>query len=131
MTANLGIHIARGSPEAQSSWKDPPSKTAVTPTQDAPKPVMVKSGGAAEPHPKVSRDEREKNIKEALLRLNAELRKNDRSLQFSMDKELNRTVIKVRNPHTGEVIRQIPDEAVLRVAHNIEAIKGLLVNELT
>lgn len=80
---------------------------------------------------KTSLQDREKNIQEALTHLNEEMQRSARSLQFSIDKQLNRTVIKVTNPHTGEVIRQIPDEAVLRVAHSIHAIKGILVNQLT
>jgi flagellar protein FlaG len=40
-------------------------------------------------------------------------------------------VITVKNSSTGEVIRQIPDEALLRVAHNIDDIKGLLHNAST
>jgi len=35
-------------------------------------------------------------------------------------------VIKVTNSTTGEVIRQIPDETVLRIAHTMEALKGML-----
>jgi hypothetical protein len=34
----------------------------------------------------------------------------------------------VRSTDTGEVIRQIPNETVVRVAHNIEKVKGLLLN---
>jgi len=38
-------------------------------------------------------------------------------------------VITVRSKHTGEVVRQIPSETVLKVAHSIEDMKGLLLNE--
>ena len=48
-----------------------------------------------------------------------------------MDSLADRVVITVRQSETGEVIRQIPDESLLRVAHNIEAVKGLLYNETT
>jgi flagellar protein FlaG len=37
-------------------------------------------------------------------------------------------VVTVRSAETGEVIRQIPNEVVVRVAHNIERVKGLLLN---
>jgi len=37
----------------------------------------------------------------------------------------------VTNTQTGEVIRKIPSEAVIRVAHNIEALKGLLFSSNT
>jgi flagellar protein FlaG len=40
-------------------------------------------------------------------------------------------VVLVKNADTGEVVRQIPNEVVVRIAHSIEAFKGLLHNELT
>jgi len=36
--------------------------------------------------------------------------------------------VTVTSLSTGEVIRQIPNEVVVRVAHSIEKIKGLLLN---
>jgi len=37
----------------------------------------------------------------------------------------------VRNTNTGEVIRQIPNEVVVKFAHSLENLKGLLFNEKT
>jgi recombinational DNA repair ATPase RecF len=34
----------------------------------------------------------------------------------------------MRSTDAGEVVRQIPNEVVVRVAHNIEKMKGLLLN---
>jgi flagellar protein FlaG len=45
-----------------------------------------------------------------------------------MDEALGRPVVTVRNTESGEVVRQIPNEVVVKVAHNIEAFKGLLHN---
>jgi uncharacterized FlaG/YvyC family protein len=39
---------------------------------------------------------------------------------------LNGPIIQVRRAETGEVIRQIPNEVVVRVAHNLEKLQGLL-----
>jgi len=38
-------------------------------------------------------------------------------------------VIKVTNSQTGELVRQIPDQTVLRIAHTIEDLKGILHDE--
>jgi uncharacterized FlaG/YvyC family protein len=35
----------------------------------------------------------------------------------------------VRNTSTGEVVRQIPSEDVLRVAHKMDALRGILYNK--
>jgi flagellar protein FlaG len=48
------------------------------------------------------------------------------TLGFAMDDTLNSPVVTVRSTQTGEVIRQIPSEAVIRVAHTLDELKGLL-----
>jgi flagellar protein FlaG len=51
------------------------------------------------------------------------------SLEFSVDDESGRTVVKVVDAQTKELIRQIPSEEVLAVARNLERIKGFLLSE--
>jgi flagellar protein FlaG len=45
-----------------------------------------------------------------------------------MDRTINTPVVAVTDKNTGELVRQIPAEAVLRVAHSIENLKGVLYN---
>ena len=71
------------------------------------------------------------NIKEAVDRINRQMKDNNRDLNFSVDDASDRVIITVKSASTGEVIRQIPDQALLRLAHNIEDIKGLLHNATT
>lgn len=84
---------------------------------------------SAKPLAKVDVEEARQRVEEVVHRLNEELKKNGRNLNFSVDQAVNRVVITVKNSHTGEVVRQIPDEAVMRVAHSIHDLKGLLLNE--
>lgn len=72
----------------------------------------------------------QRSVEEAVDLLNEQMRSNGRDLAFSIDRVVDRTIITVRNTQTGEVVRQIPDEALLRVAHNIELAKGVLFNEV-
>lgn len=81
--------------------------------------------------PKIDPKELEKNLQEAIANLNEQMRANGRNLTFQMDKVTDRTVITVKNTQTGDVVRQIPDETLLRVAHNIEKVKGMLLDEFT
>ena len=69
------------------------------------------------------------NIQEAIDRLNQQLKANGRDLSFQMDEEINRPIITVRNIETGEVVRQIPSEEIIRMAHTLEEGKGLMFNE--
>lgn len=73
-------------------------------------------------------NEMQRNLDEAIARLNEQMVRNGRDLNFSVDKVVDRTVVTVRSSTTGEVVRQIPNDTVLKVAHNIEDIKGLLLN---
>ena len=49
-------------------------------------------------------------------------------LGFHIDDAVGGPVVTVRSAETGEVVRQIPNEVVVRVAHNIEKMKGLIFN---
>ena len=76
----------------------------------------------------VDPEQTRKNLQEAIERLNDHMKKNERSLNFRMDDVMNTPVVTVRSTETGEVVRQIPNETVIHVAHNIESMKGLLHN---
>ena len=54
--------------------------------------------------------------------LNRFLRETARSLQFSYDESAGRTVITVVDPGTGQVVRQIPSDELLRIARLMDGI---------
>ncbi len=78
----------------------------------------------------VNLDQVHQNVQDAIGRLNDMLQQNGTGLSFAMDKSVGIPIITVTSSVSGEVIRQIPNEAVLNVAHNIDAIKGLLYNSI-
>jgi flagellar protein FlaG len=111
---------------------------APTPAPAAAAPSAVTSTGDSKPveevpkfEPLVSTEERLANLREAIQRLNDMMRESSRNLNFSMDEATDRVVITVKNANTGEVVRQIPDATFLRVSHNLENLKGVLLNEST
>lgn len=50
-------------------------------------------------------------------------------LSFSVDEDTGRTVVKVIDNATKEVIKQIPSKEVLELAKALDGIKGLLVKQ--
>lgn len=52
-----------------------------------------------------------------------------RNLQFSIDEETGRTVVKVIDPSTKEVIRQMPSEELLSIAKALDSMRGLLIKQ--
>ncbi|AFG34351.1 flagellar protein FlaG [Fervidobacterium pennivorans subsp. shakshaketiis] len=49
--------------------------------------------------------------------------------EFRIDKDTNMVVIKIKDPETGEVIRQIPPELAIKLAKNIQELLGVLMDE--
>ena len=93
-------------------------KADAAPKVVAPKPIEIKFDQA----------QATKNLKEAVSLLNKQMADTGRGLGFSYDESKASAVIKVSNINTGEVVRQIPSEDVLRIAHKIDDLKGILYN---
>jgi len=49
-----------------------------------------------------------------------------RSVRFSVDRELNMTVVKVVDPRTDEVVRQIPAEEFIDIAKALRESRSLI-----
>lgn len=58
----------------------------------------------------------EQTVEEVARRIDSYLRSVGRSIEFHVDGDSGRTVISVRDAETGDLIRQIPNEEVLRLA---------------
>lgn len=52
-----------------------------------------------------------------------------RDLQFSIDNDTGRTVIKIVDPATKEVIRQMPSEELLAITRALDKFTGLLAKQ--
>ena len=50
------------------------------------------------------------------------------SLQFSLDQDTGRTVVKMIDTQTEEVLRQFPSEEMLAISKSIDRMQGLLIN---
>jgi flagellar protein FlaG len=50
------------------------------------------------------------------------------SLQFSLDQDTGRTVVKMVDTQTEEVLRQFPSEEMLAISKSIDRMQGLLIN---
>ena len=70
-----------------------------------------------------------KRLVEISASLNEDMKIRSKNLNFSIDKDTNRMVVTVADKETGKIIKQIPSEAVLKVAHSMAALKGILYDE--
>jgi flagellar protein FlaG len=52
-----------------------------------------------------------------------------RDIGFTVNNESSTPIVTVRNISTGEVVRQIPNEVVIKLAKGLENFKGSLHNK--
>jgi flagellar protein FlaG len=97
----------------------------------------VRSAAVAEPVREAAVIEREKQaakatstqVSEAVAEINQSLRQASIGVQFEFDKEANTMVTKVMDVESGEVIRQMPSEEVVRFSKALGKLQGLLVSQ--
>ena len=71
----------------------------------------------------------EQTVRESVEKLNEFIRPYVTSLQFSVDEDLGRVVVKIMDGETKEIIKQIPSEDVLTLTKALGKVAGLLVRQ--
>ena len=120
VSAAVAVQAQPAAPPAQPTGR---TAAAVVPAA-----TPVEKTPAVKVEPLIDPDKMRANLEAAIEKLNEQVERNGRGLNFAIDEKLNRPIITVRNTATGEVVRTIPNEVVIKVAHNIEDIKGLLMD---
>jgi flagellar protein FlaG len=114
---------------ALQSLTDTVSRTAtgaVTPA--AVKPVVAPAAVAS------AADSVQRNLKSQAAAVAAQLQEylqsTRRDIEFRVDADTGTQIVTVRDANTGEVIRQMPSEEVLRVLKGLNAPQGTLVDQI-
>jgi len=95
----------------------PTATEAVNNTQAAARQsAAAQAGKSLPPEAAPSKEE----VQEVVQQINKHVQQINRDLLFSVDDSSGRTVIRVVNSETEEVVRQIPSEEVLRILHNLQ-----------
>ena len=139
MASEISNISAGGAGAALSRQPAPaPSATATAASAHSPAPIKRpdvslpdKPAIALPKRPQIQFNEAEerKNLQDAVAFLNNQVASHKNGLGFSLNDHVDVPVVTVRNTVTGEVVRQIPNEVVIRVAENIDVVKkGLLHN---
>ena len=68
-------------------------------------------------------------MKQAMEAVNRALESLGGSVQFTVDKETGKTVVRVIDTATHELIRQIPSEEMLQIARSLDRLQGLLIRQ--
>ncbi len=118
---SVGMPAARQEPAPRAA----PVEQSATAAQ----PEQPKAHEPAAPKVDFDPKKMQQQLNDAVDHLNKMMEDGKRGLGFSVDNKLNMTIVTVKDTNTGEVVRQIPSEAVIRVAHQIEDLKGVLYSK--
>lgn len=67
-------------------------------------------------------------LAQAVASINHTMQKLAPGLEFSVDQESNRTIVKVVDKQTNELIRQMPSAETLEIAKAMDRVQGLLIS---
>ena len=76
-------------------------------------------------NPPKAREELEAVVKE----VNITLQQSTRDLEFSVDDKSGERVVVVKDGSSGQTIRSIPSETMLRIANTIQDLRGLIYDD--
>lgn len=79
----------------------------------------AKSGKSLPPNVERIAEVSEEQVKDAVSKLNEYVQSTERTLDFQMDEDSGKTIIKVFDKASSELIRQIPNELALELAQNL------------
>ena len=123
--------VAKPSPALPNPTAAPKVSTEVEIKKDAEATARV----AADISDQKSRSSQEikdvqDRLEDTIRSLNIKMEVKSSHLNFSVDEISDRVMVTVTNKDTGEIVRQVPADAILKVAHNMEALKGVIFDEM-
>lgn len=85
---------------------------------------------AATPAQKVPSQSSVEDLERAVAAVNQAMQQSGRNLEFSVDSDSQKTIVRVVDTRTGELIRQVPTETALEISRSIDQFqRGLLLNQ--
>lgn len=114
------------SPVPQTQPQDKLARTISTlPEQAATSPASQMQGTPATGGAQPSRNE----VEESVDTLNQFIKSLNNPMLFSIDEDTGKTVVKIVDSSTQEVIKQIPSEEILSIAKALDKLKGLFIEQ--
>lgn len=120
-----GIHPRLAAAGATGGRSPADHAGSTSPAGPASAGKTLPAGGQNQP-PAPTRDQ----VQQAAQQIQSYLNDSRREFQIQVDDDSGRTVVRVINPATHELIRQIPSEEVLTLSRALSAGGGLLISDL-
>ncbi len=68
------------------------------------------------------------SVKAAVQEMNEVIKPKSASIEFTLDEETGRTVVKMIDTETNKVVRQMPSEEALAISKSLDRLQGLMVH---
>jgi flagellar protein FlaG len=95
----------------------------------APAPVPVKAP-AVTPQPAPQQQPSKEQVQKAVDSMRQMIETTSpNSLAFSIDDDTGKTIVRVTDAQTGEMIRQIPSQELLEIARSLDRMQGMLLQQ--
>lgn len=106
----------------------PPSSATISVTQKTSmSDIDIASSPVLAIQPKVGKSEEQ--INQAVQKIQETVDNLAHNLRFLIDEDTGKTIIKVMDVRTEEVIRQIPTEEAIEIARTLDKVQGLLFSD--
>jgi flagellar protein FlaG len=100
------------------------------PGRTAPVGSSAKAGGSTQAQdPKQPSAATSEQLQQAVKKVAEAVQATGSTLEFTIDQDTDKTVVKIVDNQTQQVIRQIPSQEMLDIAKAIDKIQGLLLRQ--
>jgi flagellar protein FlaG len=124
----MDIKYAGSNASSSSAYLDAMGATPAPlplPQQSAAIPSVLPGAAIQQPEPTATL----KQLNDALQSINKTMRSLSADVEFSVDGDTGRTIVRVTDRQTGDLLRQMPSKEALEIAKALDKMQGLLIRQ--
>lgn len=84
---------------------------------------------APDPAPQPVKQPTQQQVEAAVKQVASVIQPKASDLKFSIDNDTGKTIVRITDQKTGEMIRQIPSAELVEIARSLDRMQGLLVKQ--
>lgn len=123
-------NLAQTPQPAKPASESVPNVVVTTPQSAAARPSVELELPKAAVKPAAEQQPSPEQLKNVVDNINRALKQSNRNLEFSVDTDTNKQLVKLVDTETGDVIRQFPSEEALAISRAIDQFQqGVLLQQ--
>ena len=125
----MNIQTGKVSPPSDGSTTARSAPLSGTNTNAAPAAAPHRAETPASPTISTTQPQDINATRQIANQINEFLKSSGSEVQFTVDSESNRVVVRIIDGETKEVIRQVPSEEMLAISNSLDRMTGLLIQQ--